>query len=164
MIRFDGETLRKGYDLLKHVPGGKAVFSWLIGRAAPYSGTIGARVIEVERGYAKVMLRDRRRVRNHLDSIHAVALVNLAEISTGLAFMYGLPEGARSILVGLSIEYLKKARGTLVAECRCVVPATFEEARYDIEGEIRDRAGDLVARAHAHWLVRPPRGEGPRAT
>ncbi len=157
MIEPNVKHLRSGYELLSGLPGGKRLFSWLVGWAAPYTGTMGARVLEVGPGHARVMLRDRRRVRNHLRSIHAVALMNLAEMSTGLAFMYGLPEGTRSILTGLSIEYLKKARGTLIAECNCPVVEGKAEGRYEIEGEIRDHTGDVVARARAQWLVGPAR-------
>ena len=37
-------VLRVAWDVLSGVPGGKAVFSRLVGRAAPYSATIHATV------------------------------------------------------------------------------------------------------------------------
>ncbi len=154
-MNFTVNTLRRSYDALKLVPGGKLLFSKLVGRMAPYTGTINAKVIELEPGYARVELRDHKAVRNHLNSIHAVALMNLAELATGLAFMSGVPEDARGILTGLSIEYLKKARGTLTAECRCIPPTTSSRQEFEINGEIRNSAGEVVARARAKWLVGP---------
>ena len=69
-----------------------------------------------------------------------------------------MPADARAILTGLSIDYLKKARGPLSAESHAEVPASAERREYTIEAVITDAAGDRVAVAHARWLV------GPRST
>jgi hypothetical protein len=100
-----------------------------------------------------VELADRRRVRNHLDSIHAVALMNLAELSTGLALNTALPDDARAILVRLTIEYVKKARGTLTSACDLAPVASSERREVEVAAEIRDAQGEVVARAAALWLV-----------
>lgn len=148
-------TLKAMWARLSPLPGGKAVFSILLGRVVPYTGSIGARVEELRPGYARVVLRDRRAVRNHLRSVHAIALANLAEEASGLAMMFGLPDSARGILTGFSIEYLKKARGRLTAECEIAIPDVSVQAEHEIEVAIRDEAGDVVARARPTWLIGP---------
>ena len=155
MINDPISLLQKTWDNLKKVPGGGIVFGRLVGRLAPYTGTIKPEVVELRRGYGKVRMKDRKKVRNHLNSIHAVALMNLAEASSGLAFSYSLPPRTRAILTRLDIEYLKKARGTLTAECHCVVPETNERAEYELEVLTRDADGEIVTRARAHWLIGP---------
>ena len=148
-------AIRAQWDRLSPLPGGKTMFSILLGRLVPYTGSIGARVRELRPGHAVVTLRDRRAVRNHLRSIHAVAMMNLAEVTSGLALNYALPAEARSILKGLCIEYHKKARGTLTATCDAPVPRGNDEADYELETVVRDASGETVATATARWRVGP---------
>ena len=147
--------VRTAWDALHRVPGGKRLFSKMVGRMAPYTGTIGALVDELEPGYAKVLLRDRKKVRNHLDCVHAIALCNLGEVATGLAVLSGMPDDARGILKGITMEYHKKARGLLTAECRTEIPSTSERTEYQVVGKIKDAGGEVVATATAHWLIGP---------
>ncbi len=152
-----GERLRATWGRLSRLPGGKTLFSLLIGWMAPYSGTMGARVVELEPGWCRVTLRDRRRVRNHLASVHAMALANLAEMASGLAVLVGLPPGIQGIVTGFSISYQKKARGLLTAECRVSGLDVIAEQEYDAGVAITDAQGDVVARATARWRLRPIR-------
>jgi uncharacterized protein (TIGR00369 family) len=150
-----GARLRASWNRLSKLPGGKTLFSLLLGWLTPYSGTIGARVAELEPGWCRVTLRDRRRVRNHLASVHAMALANLAEMASGLAVLVGLPPGVQGIVTGFSISYLKKARGLLTAECRASGLDVTTEQEYEAAVTITDAPGDVVAHATARWRLRP---------
>lgn len=150
-----GATLIRWWSRLAPLPGGKGLFSRLLGWIVPYTRTIRPRVMELRPGYAKVRMADRRAVRNHLDSVHAIALANLGEMTTGLAMLAGLPSGMRAIPVRLSISFLKKARGPLVAEARCEVPGNGATGEYDFDSVISDASGDVVARTTVRWRLGP---------
>ena len=149
--------IRDLWTRLSPKPGGKVLFSWALRRMVPYTGTIHPRVLELRAGYARVEMRDRRAVRNHLRSIHAIALANLAEAASGLAVIYGFPPNTRGILVGFTIEYVKKARGTLVAECDCGVIDVSRPIEREVDVVVRDADGDVVVRARPRWRIAPVR-------
>lgn len=158
--RLDGSRnlVRDAWNLLAGMPGGKTVFSRLLGRLAPYSGSIGATVTVLRAGYAEVQMADRKAVRNHLDCVHAIALANLAELAGNVALAYSLPDDARFIVTGMTIEYSKKARGTITAAGETPVPRGSARAQLDVAVTLRDAHGNEVARATLHSLVGPKPG------
>ena len=150
-----GPRLLALWRRLSPLPGGKWLFARLLARAVPYSGTTRPRVLELEPGHVRVAIADRRAVRNHLNSVHAIALANVAELASGLAMTTALPDTVRGIVVRFTMTYFKKARGTLVAESRCVVPVVEKEAEYDFVADVRDAADDIVAQATVTWRLGP---------
>ncbi len=148
-------VIREAWDRLHGLPGGTRIFTAAIGLAAPYTSSIGAHVEVLRRGHAEVSLRDRRAVRNHLDCVHAIALCNLAELAGNVAIAYSLPDDARFIVAGLSIDYDKKARGTIRAVVDCPVPESSARAEYEVVVKMFDPKGVEVAKATLRTLVGP---------
>jgi len=149
-----GSDLRRLWARLSPLPGGRWLFSRLLGWRIPYSGSIRPEVRELASGTAAVSLAERRAVRNHLGSVHAIALANLGELTTGLALVPSLPPGVRGIVTGLEVDYRKKARGRLI--CRAVVELPGEvpdRLEHRVAADITDADGDVVARVEARWLL-----------
>lgn len=148
-----GARLLRSWNRLRGVPGGRWLFSRMVGRAAPYSGSMRAQVLELEPGHAVVQLKDRRAVRNHLRSVHAIALANLGELSSGLAAAAAMPQGVRGIPTAIAIEYLHKARGTLTATGTAALPEVTEPVTADVHADIRDATGTTVTTVRVTWKL-----------
>ncbi|MCW9035211.1 MAG: DUF4442 domain-containing protein [Rhodospirillales bacterium] len=147
--------LLKKWKTFTSLPFGRWVFGQAIGFLVPYTGTIGPRVEELRYGYARASFRDRRKVRNHLKSVHAIAMINLAEMVCSLAISTIQPKDGRWIVRGMDIEYIKKGRGRITAEC--TPPDVDWTKEMDLTGEVllKDPAGDTVAIAHTRWKTGP---------
>ncbi|NOY70941.1 MAG: DUF4442 domain-containing protein [Gammaproteobacteria bacterium] len=134
------------------LPGGKWLFSKILGWVVPYTGTMGAKVLALEPGYAKVELNECRRVRNHLRSVHAIALINLGELSSALAMFSILPKDVRGIVRHMSVDFNKKARGRLTTESWVEMPENFDKTLV-VTASIVDEEGDWVAEVHVDWQL-----------
>ena len=156
-----GDRLLRLWQRVSHLPGGKLLFSYLLGRQVPYTGTVRPLIVELRPGYCRAEMSDRRIVRNHLNSIHAVALVNLAEVVGGLAMLTGLPPTLRGIVTGLSIDYKKKARGRLTGEETVQLPAIDGDIDLPVQSVIMDASGDVVAAMTVRWRLGPVRERVP---
>ncbi|MDB5036689.1 MAG: hypothetical protein JWQ35_217 [Bacteriovoracaceae bacterium] len=145
------------WNKLSPLPFGKKIFSLLIGWYVPYTGSISPQIKALEKGKARLQMKDRRRVRNHLRSVHAIALMNMGEATTGLAVMSYLPPKMRAILVHLEIDFLKKARGTLEAYAEFNPPQfnPSENKNYELEASIQNINQETVAKVKAHWRIGP---------
>lgn len=150
-----GSKMLSAWRSLSKLPAGSWLFTQLIKRMVPYTGSVDPRVEVLEPGFARISITQKRKLEQHLGSIHAIALMNVAEFASGAAMMTALPPGFRGIVTKLSIEYFKKARGTVTAESRPVLPDLATEGEYDFISEVKDEKGDVVARATVRWKLGP---------
>lgn len=148
------------YDRMARWPAGHWLFSRAVCFKAPYFATIAPRIERLEPNRCEATLRHRRRVTNHLGTVHAIALCNLAELTAGLMTDASLPASMRWIPKGMSVEYLKKANGTMRAVATPTQPINESVQGYDLPVDVTvvDPAGDAVFRARIAMWVSPRRG------
>jgi acyl-coenzyme A thioesterase PaaI-like protein len=152
-MRSPGKTLLRLWRRLRPLPGGTRLFSLIFGWRVPYSGSVRPNIRVLAPGHAEVEIPDRRANRQHLGSVHAVALVNLAEQTSGLALLTALPEGIRGIVTQISMQYFKKARGPIRAVCDVAAPTVSGDIEFDVTADCLDRSGDVVASATVRWRL-----------
>ncbi len=154
----DSNVLRL-YRRCGSTPPGRWLFSRLVCWKAPYFSSISPRIVSLEPGRGEATLRHRRRVSNHLGTVHAIALCNLAEFIGGLATDVSIPTSLRWIPRGMTVEYLKKARGPMRAVATLEAPAASPQGQeLPVRVDILDTSGEVVFRAVIRMWVSPRRG------
>lgn len=101
---------------------GTTVGQWLISKIvcfkAPYFSTIKPRFTVVKPGHVALTLKKRRSVLNHINTVHAIAMCNAAELAGGTCLDISLDARYRWIPVGMKVKYLKMAKTDLTAVCK----------------------------------------------
>lgn len=155
MASTPGTRLLRLWRQLSPLPGGEWLFAKIFAYTVPYSGSVRPRIRVLEPGHAEVEIPDIRANRQHLGSVHAIALMNVAEMASGLAMMAGLPDNIRGIVTSLSMTYHKKARGTIRAVSRVTVPTVTESRDFEVLAECLDPSGTVVATGRVLWRLGP---------
>ena len=103
------------YQRLARRPAGRRLFSFAVCWKAPYFRTVRPVFVELRPGHGEVRARNRRAVRNHIGTFHAIACCNLAELVAGTTLEVTLPGSLRWIPQGMAVSYLAKAETDLRA-------------------------------------------------
>jgi uncharacterized protein (TIGR00369 family) len=133
-----------------------------LGKVIKYVGTSGLRFEKVTANECIVVIPNRKKVQNHMGSVHAAAMGLLAETATG--FMTGLtvPDNRIIVIKSMNLEYLKQATGDMTAV------ATFsdeqvefiknnEKADINVPVVITDEKGIETVKATMVWAWAPKR-------
>ncbi|MGK0404366.1 DUF4442 domain-containing protein [Alcanivorax jadensis] len=79
-------------------------------------------------GYGEVKIRKRRPVLNHLGTVHAIAMCNMAELAGSTMTDVSIPLTHSWIPKGMEVEYLKKAETDLTAVATAELPLQWPKA------------------------------------
>lgn len=145
------------WNSLNTKPGGKWLFTKVISFKAPYFSSIKARFDDLGVGMAKLTLWDRRSMHNHIGTVHAIALCNAAELVAGMSTEYSVPSDMRWIPKGMTVRYLKPARGLLKVAASLPAIASGAAADVPVSVSITDKAGDEVFTAEINMYCSPKR-------
>jgi len=154
----DVPRILRFYRMLAPFPLGKRIFSEGFKFAAPYFRTIPAVVDSVRPGEVRAHMDDRRKVRNHLGTVHAIALCNLAELAMGTVAEVTVPVSHRWIPKSMQTEYLAKAKGRMHALATLELPdPLLDKQEIVVPIHVMDREGKEVFVARIQiWVTRRP--------
>ncbi|SDS37415.1 protein of unknown function [Nocardioides scoriae] len=88
---------------------GERLFSFAFSQVAPYFWSIRPRFTVIEPNHAEVVIPKRRAVKNHIGTVHAIALCNGLEAAMGVLAEASIPADKRWIPKGMEVAYTAKA-------------------------------------------------------
>jgi len=149
------------YERLSRRPLGKWLFAEIICLNAPYFSTIEPRFHDLRPGFCQVSMRKRRRVLNHIRTVHALAIGNLCELAAGMLMEASLPANLRWIPRGMTIEYLGKAQTDVTASARLDKTEWSAGENVGVPVTAVDTDGKEVVRAVITMYIAAKKGTDP---
>lgn len=133
---------------------GPEMFTKMTCQMAPYFSTINPLITELRQDAATVQLPFSKEVTNHLGTVHAIAMCNAAELAAGMMTNVSIPEGARWIPKGMTVEYLAKAKTDLTVTCSGEGIDWTSEGDKVVPVEVTDTQGKRVFTARITMNVK----------
>lgn len=124
------------YQRIAKLPAGKRIFSLLYSVKAPYFATVRPVVREVRPNYAELSIRNRKRVHNHIGTLHAIAVCNGLEAAMGLVAEATCPTDKRWLPRGLQVSYLAKSTTDLLCSAE-TDPAQWAATPGDVDIKVK---------------------------
>lgn len=149
------------WERLSRMPAGKWIFTRVVCWKAPYFASIHPRFEALRPGYCEVHMKKRRSVLNHIGTVHAVAMCNMAELAGGTMTDVTIPQSHRWIPKGMTVEYLKKAGTNLRAVAKLdPIPVFGESAELPVSVDVIDANSQTVLRAVITMWISPKTQQG----
>jgi uncharacterized protein (TIGR00369 family) len=127
-----------------------------------FVGTAKLDILELTNDRCVVQVENRRRVRNHIGSVHAAAIALIAETATGFVVGMNVPDDRTPVIKSMKVEYKKRSKGGLRAEAS-LTAAQLEAIRSTEKGEVTvavrvtDEAGLEPVLCEMIWAWTPRR-------
>ncbi|WP_030485132.1 hotdog fold domain-containing protein [Nocardioides aequoreus] len=115
---------------------GERLFSFAFSQVAPYFWSIRPRFTVIEPHHAEVVVPKRRGVKNHLGTVHAIALCNGLEAAMGVLAEATIPADKRWIPKGMEVAYTAKATSDITCHADTDPAQWSDEALPDAGGEV----------------------------
>jgi acyl-coenzyme A thioesterase PaaI-like protein len=105
------------------LPMGDALFSRLFSLKAPYFGTVRPRFVALRPNYVELTIAKRRRVQNHIGTVHVIAICNGLEAAMGALAEVSIAPEKRWIPKGMDVRYTAKA----VSDITCIAETDSQQ-------------------------------------
>lgn len=91
------------------------LLNFLLGSTIKFVGTAGVKCQLLSQDKSVWVLRNKKKVRNHIKGIHAAAMGLLAETATGMLVGMNVPDTSTPVIKSMKVNYKKRVKGDLTA-------------------------------------------------
>ncbi|WP_342805141.1 DUF4442 domain-containing protein [Alteromonas sp. M12] len=98
-------------------------------------GTAKIDIVETDGVSATLKLKNRRKVRNHIGTVHAAGMALLAESATGFVVGINLPADKIPLIKTMNLNYVKRCTGDITAKA-WLTEEQIELMQHQPKGEI----------------------------
>ncbi|MFY9179817.1 MAG: DUF4442 domain-containing protein, partial [Venatoribacter sp.] len=147
---------------MNKLPDGMRVWalSTVIGRVVRFAGTAGTRVEKLTPNECVIVMRNKKKVQNHIGSVHAAAMALMAESATGFITGLSVPDSRILVIKTLELEYLRRATGDMKAVAnfsdeQVAYIKNTEKGDVEVPIVITDSTGQETTKARMVWAWTP---------
>ena len=154
--------LAKIVDKLQSKP--KWLRGWLLdyalGSTIKFVGTAGVHCEGLSQHESIFVLKNRKKVQNHIGTVHAAATSLVAETASGMVVGMNIPDDKIPVLKTMHIDYTKRSTGNLRAKAMITdeqIERLFQEEKGDmiISVTVTDEAGVEPVDCEMTWAWVP---------
>lgn len=147
---------------LNKLPNGLRVWalSVIIGRIVRFAGTAGTKVLKLTPNECVILMRNKKKVQNHIGSVHAAAMALMAESATGFITGLSVPDNRILVIRNLELEYVRRASGDMTAiasfnDEQVAFIKNTEKGEIEVPVTITDSTGEETVKARMVWAWTP---------
>lgn len=136
------------------------IVSLAFGGTVRFVRTAGVRFLELQEERAVLVLPNRRKVQNHIRTVHAAAVALLGETATGAVFGMTVPDDKVPLLKSMRLDYVRRSQGGIKAEAHLPLELRMrilseEKGELAIPVRITDETAAETVQCEYVWAWRP---------
>lgn len=136
----------------------------LMGRFVPFLKTAGLQFDHISAEEVRVSVKNRRKIQNHIQGVHACAMALLAETATGFVTNMNTPDDKLILLKSMHINYTRRTVGHMQAIARiddaaATMIAREERGNLDVPCWVYDDSGEQPVEVRMTWAWVPKKNK-----
>lgn len=154
--------LKKAVEKCNRYPAwlGNRLITFMFRHTVKLAGTASLRILGTDGKQVTFKLRNKKKIQNHIGSVHAAAMALLAESATGFVTGINLPGDKLPLMKSMNLNYVRRASGDLIAvasltDQQIIQMQEAEKGEVNVKVQVTDENGDVPVECEMIWAWVP---------